>query len=88
MCGNANTYSLPGMSDNASGGLGGIRERRLAAGLSQERLARDADCSLAYVRLLEHGYRPDTGEVLGRIAHVLGCGLNDLVHADSVAVVA
>lgn len=65
------------MSTNGNEGPGGIRERRRAVGLSQEALAREADCSLAYVRLLERGYRPHTGTVLPRIASALGCEASD-----------
>lgn len=38
-----------------------IRALRLAAGLSQEALAREVGCSTAYVRVLEGGYEPDPG---------------------------
>ena len=41
---------------------GSIGQIRRAAGLSQERLARLADCSCAYVRVLERGYVPATPE--------------------------
>lgn len=37
----------------------GLRHMRLAAGLSQEALAREVNCSTAYVRVLERGYEPD-----------------------------
>jgi transcriptional regulator with XRE-family HTH domain len=74
------------MTSNGSDGGGGIRERRRAAGLSQERLAREADCSTSYIQLLEGGFRPRSGEVLGRIAHVLGCEQADLSETDHLAV--
>lgn len=48
-----------------------LRDRRLAAGLSQEALARLADCSTGYVRLLESGYTPHSGSVAERVAAVL-----------------
>lgn len=35
-----------------------IRQARSAAGLSQEKLAQLAECSTAYVRVLERGYLP------------------------------
>jgi transcriptional regulator with XRE-family HTH domain len=44
---------------------------RRAAGLSQQRLAELADCSLAAVALFERGYQPDTSAVLPRILAVL-----------------
>lgn len=35
-----------------------VRERRTAAKLSQENLARLAGCSVSYVRQLDHGFVP------------------------------
>jgi transcriptional regulator with XRE-family HTH domain len=35
-----------------------LRARRMALGFSAEKVARLADCSTAYVRTIEHGYRP------------------------------
>jgi transcriptional regulator with XRE-family HTH domain len=61
----------------AVGGSSAVRTRRLAAGLSQERLARLADCSTSTVRLVEYGYRP-SDEMLSRIAIALGCSREDL----------
>jgi transcriptional regulator with XRE-family HTH domain len=52
-------------------GDAGIRAARLAAGLSQQRLAELARCSVGYVRILENGYEPETGEVYGRVLAVL-----------------
>ncbi len=37
-------------------------------GLTQERLAREAECSLAYVQVLDHGYRPDPADYVRRFA--------------------
>lgn len=48
-----------------------IRERRLELALSQERLAREADCSTAMVKLLERGFTPTRSEVLPRILKAL-----------------
>ena len=58
---------------NANGSLepGAIRSARRATGLSQEALARRADCSTGYVRLLESGYQPSYGDVLDRISAAL-----------------
>lgn len=53
------------------GGTGELRRNRLAAGLSQEKLARMADCSTAYVRLLEAGYQPRDSSVLPRVRQAL-----------------
>lgn len=38
---------------------GQLRERRQALGLSQEGLARLADCSTVYVQTIERGYSPE-----------------------------
>jgi len=71
---------LARMLANATTSRGGtIRERRLAIGISQEALARAADCSTAYVRVLERGYAPDpaASPVFQRVARVLGLTQND-----------
>jgi predicted transcriptional regulator len=48
-----------------------LREMRRTAGLSQQRLAELAHCSLAAVALFEGGYRPARSIVLPRIINVL-----------------
>ena len=48
--------SLMNANGNEQGGR--LRRRRLSAGLSQERVARLADCSTSSVRLLEAGWTP------------------------------
>lgn len=58
-------------SVNANGRSGGLREQRRAAGLSQQRVAELAGCSLTFVRVLEAGYAPVTSNVLPRIHAVL-----------------
>ena len=55
---------------NATGEVGGLREQRRALGLSQEKVAQLADCSVSTVRLYENGLNA-TGPALGRIVHVL-----------------
>jgi transcriptional regulator with XRE-family HTH domain len=50
---------------------GSIRERREAAGLSRERLARLAECSTAMVVQIEQGYRPGRSRVLPRVERIL-----------------
>ncbi|MCB8970367.1 MAG: helix-turn-helix domain-containing protein [Solirubrobacterales bacterium] len=54
-------------------GIGGqsLRAARRSAGLTQQDLAHKANCSLAYVRLLEGGYRPAKSAALTRIVAVL-----------------
>jgi transcriptional regulator with XRE-family HTH domain len=59
------------MTANATAPVGGLRAERRAAGLSQERLAQLAGCSVSMVRLLESGYRPESSHVLDRIAAAL-----------------
>jgi transcriptional regulator with XRE-family HTH domain len=58
-------------SVNATDRSGGLREQRRAAGLSQQRVAELAGCSLTFVRVLEAGYEPVTSNVLPRIEAVL-----------------
>jgi transcriptional regulator with XRE-family HTH domain len=48
-----------------------LRARRAALGISQQRLAELAGCSLSMVRVLESGYEPETSRVLDRIDRVL-----------------
>jgi transcriptional regulator with XRE-family HTH domain len=50
---------------------GRIRERRLAAGLSQDRLARLARCSVSMVLSIERGYVPQRSAVLPRVERAL-----------------
>jgi len=49
----------------------GLRERRLAAGLTQQQLANLADCSLTHLQLLERGYKPTRSEVRARVLTTL-----------------
>ena len=57
---------------NATAQGGGLRAARLAAGLSQQRVAELAKCSVGYVRVLESGYMPASdSDVVARIAAVL-----------------
>lgn len=48
-----------------------LRQRRDAAGLSQQSLAQLAGCSLSMVRVLERGIGPAHSDVLARIESVL-----------------
>lgn len=50
---------------------GGLRERRLAAGLTQQQLAYLANCSLTHLQLLERGYSPTHSEVRTRVLAAL-----------------
>jgi predicted transcriptional regulator len=54
-----------------------FRELRHAAGLSQEDVAHRAHCSVSYVRMLEGGYRPRTGQKVETIKTVIASALDD-----------
>lgn len=56
---------------NVSPQPGALRELRHRNGLSQQQLATIAGCSMSYVKLLEAGYTPSTGDVLPRIMRTL-----------------
>lgn len=56
-------------ADQASGG--DLRARRRSLGLSQEEVARSADCSTGYIRLLERGFAPGHSDVLPRVIAAL-----------------
>lgn len=56
-----------------------LRERRLAAGLSQEKLALEAGIDRTFVSLLERGGRQPTLTTLWRLAAALGVTPADLV---------
>jgi len=58
-----------------------LRERRLAAGLSQEKLALEAEVDRTFVSLLERGVRQPTLATLWRLAGALGVEPSDLVAA-------
>ncbi len=59
------------VSANGTRDSGGLREQRRAAGLSQQRLAELAGCSVSAVRLFERGYQPSPSAVLTRVEAVL-----------------
>jgi transcriptional regulator with XRE-family HTH domain len=58
-------------ASKATPNTGGLRDRRLAIGLTQQELAQRVNCSIATVRLLESGYMPKHSEVLPRLLLVL-----------------
>jgi predicted transcriptional regulator len=62
-------------NDSPSTG-GSLRQRRRRLNISQEDLARLADCSTGYVRLLERGFQPEHSDVLPRVIAALD-SLND-----------
>jgi predicted transcriptional regulator len=49
----------------------GLRDLRSRRGITQQRLAELAGCSLSMVRVLEGGLLPKRSDVLGRIVSVL-----------------
>lgn len=55
-----------------------VRERRLALGMRQADLARDAGISASYLNLIEHNRRRVAGDVLERLALALGVTVADL----------
>jgi XRE family transcriptional regulator, fatty acid utilization regulator len=64
-----------------------VRERRMAQGLSQEQLARQADVSLNAVHKLEMGRITDPHfSTLSAIAHGLGTTVTKLVGEEEPAV--
>lgn len=56
-----------------------LRERRLAAGLSQEKLALEAEVDRTFVSLLERGGRQPTLATLWRLAGALGVAPTELI---------
>lgn len=56
-----------------------LRESRTKAGLTQERLALDAEIDPTYISLLERGLRQPTLDVLFRLGRVLGVSAATLV---------
>ena len=57
-----------------------LRERRLAVGLTQEKLALEAGVDRTFVSLLERGGRQPTLATLWRLANALGVMPSDLVN--------
>lgn len=58
-----------------------LRERREAAGISQEELADRAGLHRTYVSLIERGKRTASIEVVRRVASALGVSMADLIDA-------
>ncbi|MEA2525864.1 MAG: Helix-turn-helix domain, partial [Thermomicrobiales bacterium] len=55
---------------------------RLAAGLSQVRLAALADISMSYVSLIERGKHRPADEIVARLAAALGVDVAELIDAE------
>ena len=73
------------MPINATGTPGHLRELRRAQGLSQQDVARLADCSVSYVRLLERGFEPSESRVVPRLLTALA-GEADSLNNEAPAV--
>ncbi|MEJ7790640.1 MAG: helix-turn-helix transcriptional regulator [Gaiellaceae bacterium] len=58
-----------------------LREKRQAAGISQEQLADRAGLHRTYVSLIERGKRTASIEVVRRVASALGVTMADLISA-------
>ena len=56
-----------------------IRRERLAAGLTQEELAFEAEISRQYVSLLELNEKSPTVDVLIRVCRAIGCSAGKLL---------
>ena len=56
-----------------------VREKRLAAGLSQERLAEAANLHRNYIGLVERGVNAPSVTALDSMARALGCNASDLL---------
>ncbi|MEM8822228.1 MAG: short-chain fatty acyl-CoA regulator family protein [Pseudomonadota bacterium] len=65
-----------------------IRERRLAEGVAQAALARDAGISPSYLNLIEHDRRPIGGALLNRIADILAVPVATLSEDSDEAAIA
>ena len=59
--------------------VGVLRERRVEAGLSQARLALEAEVDRTFVSLLERGGRQPTLSTLWRLAGALGVAPTELI---------
>jgi transcriptional regulator with XRE-family HTH domain len=58
-----------------------LREKREAAGISQEQLADHAGLHRTYVSLIERGKRTASIEVVRRVALALGVSMAELIDA-------
>lgn len=57
---------------------GNVKRLRTERGLTQEKLAVDAEIDLTYAGGIERGRRNPSLEVLGRLAHALGVDITEL----------
>ncbi len=65
-----------------------IRDRRLAAGMRQADLARDAGISASYLNLIEHNRRRIGGKLVANIARALGCEISALTEGAEAVLLA
>lgn len=60
-----------------------LREIREERGMTQEDLAQEADCTQAYISVLEHGKHKPSREMLARLADALGCRVCELMREEA-----
>lgn len=60
-----------------------LRRRRVAAGLTQEQLAHEAEFQRNYVSLMERGVNQPTITTLLKLAVPLGCSAAEMVEDDA-----
>lgn len=70
---------MPRTSPRARGAQSPIAAARIAAGLTQAQLAEAVGCKPLAVSRWEHGQREPSAIILQRVAHVLGCNMEDLL---------
>jgi len=56
-----------------------LRQKREAAGFTQERLADLAGIDRSYVSILERGLKSPTIDMLDRLANALGCAPENII---------
>ncbi len=56
-----------------------LKRRRVAKGMSLTTAASKAECSKSHLSKLEHGHDGAGPELLGRLAAVYGCEIEDLM---------
>jgi transcriptional regulator with XRE-family HTH domain len=66
-------------TNECSNGIGNLRTARTQSGLTREKVASLAGCSVSYLQLLEGGFNPNGSDVRPRVEQVL---LEALGHID------
>lgn len=65
-----------------------LKRRRVAKGMSLTTAASKAQCSKSHLSKLEHGHDGAGPELLGRLAAVYGCEIEDLMPPETNGVAA